>query len=360
MNLETGRAEVGSGASKLGLSRANYTVARLRRDILSHSSVGVIFLNRQGGTGLDYNRALGFDVNLALGADARLTALAARSFTPGGSGEDYAFGLDLANQTDRYTYDLTYLDIGRRFTADMGYVPRVDIRHPRLRAAWTPRPGWRGVRQLSFGGSVESYMTHAGVTESKTADGQVGVTFDDTSLLTFDLVRDYDLLTSPWKLGSQAIPVGGYRWSTARVSYASSPRRRIAGTGYIEAGGYYGGDKSTVGAGLTFVPRDTLTLDVNLNRNRVTLPGAAPYITNTIGTRVSYSFSPTVFAKAFVQYNDDRQLASLNLLFWSIYRPGSDLYVVYNQQWDTDLPGERFLRRKNRSLSVKFTYWLSR
>ncbi len=40
-----------------------------------------------------------------------------------------------------------------------------------------------------------------------------------------------------------------------------------------------------------------------------------------------------------MQYNDDRRLATLNLLLWSIYRPGSDLYVVYNQGWDTDLAG---------------------
>jgi hypothetical protein len=34
--------------------------------------------------------------------------------------------------------------------------------------------------------------------------------------------------------------------------------------------------------------------------------------------------------------------------------------VVYNQQWDTGLPGDRFAMTKNRTLSVKFTYWLSR
>ena len=39
---------------------------------------------------------------------------------------------------------------------------------------------------------------------------------------------------------------------------------------------------------------------------------------------------------------------------------GSDLYVVYNQGWDTDLPGGTPTRVRNRSLSVKLTYWLSR
>ena len=48
------------------------------------------------------------------------------------------------------------------------------------------------------------------------------------------------------------------------------------------------------------------------------------------------------------------------LLFWSIYKPGSDFYVVYNQGWNTDMPGPHAIQVKNRSLSVKLTYWLSR
>jgi len=75
---------------------------------------------------------------------------------------------------------------------------------------------------------------------------------------------------------------------------------------------------------------------------------------------VSYSFSPDLFVKGFLQYNDERRLASLNLLLWYIYRPGSDLYVVYNQGWETDVPGPRDLQVRNRSLSIKMTYWWPR
>ena len=57
---------------------------------------------------------------------------------------------------------------------------------------------------------------------------------------------------------------------------------------------------------------------------------------------------------------DERRLASFNVLFWFIYRPGSDLYVVFNQGWNTDLPGPETMRVRNRSLAIKMTYWLSR
>ena len=84
------------------------------------------------------------------------------------------------------------------------------------------------------------------------------------------------------------------------------------------------------------------------------------YVTNTLNTRITYSVSPTLFLKAFVQYNDDRKLTNLNLLLWSVYRPGSDLYIVYNQGWETGLPGPDGPRVRSRSLAIKFTYWLSR
>lgn len=359
MNIETDQATF-AGGTALGVPRANYSVARVRRDVFSGSSVGAIFLNRQGGLGADYNRTLGVDANLVFAADRRLTLLLAKTFTAGTHGQDYAVAVDYAQQRDRYSYDFTYLDVGPGFNAEMGYIQRTDTRHPRARAAWTPRPGWRGVRQLSFGGYAESYATHEGQVESRTVDGQVGVTFSDTGLFTVDVLRDYDLLTSPFRLGPGTIPAGGHRWTTTRVAYTSSPRLRVSGNGYVESGSYYDGDKTTYSTGLSIVARETLVLDLAINHNRITLPATPVYATNTISTRLSYSFSPTVFAKAFAQYNDDRKLASLNLLFWSIYRPGSDFYVVYNQQWDTDLPGARFLQRKNRTLSVKLTYWLSR
>ena len=41
-----------------------------------------------------------------------------------------------------------------------------------------------------------------------------------------------------------------------------------------------------------------------------------------------------------------------------MYRPGSDLYIVYNQGGETGQPDG--LRVRSRSLAIKFTYWLSR
>ena len=65
---------------------------------------------------------------------------------------------------------------------------------------------------------------------------------------------------------------------------------------------------------------------------------ASSALSRRSGLRASHSFSPDFYLKGFVQYNDDRKTASFNFLWWYHYRPGSDLYVVYNQGWDIELP----------------------
>lgn len=110
---------------------------------------------------------------------------------------------------------------------------------------------------------------------------------------------------------------------------------------------------------MSLLPRDTLLFEAAYTRDQILLPAMPEYVANTVGTRISDSFSPTLFVKGFVQYNDARKQASLNLLFWSIYRPGSDFYVVCNEGWDT-VPGPRVSQDCNRSLAVKLTCWLSR
>ena len=98
----------------------------------------------------------------------------------------------------------------------------------------------------------------------------------------------------------------------------------------------------------------------NYSRNQIQLPGRPHAASNVFGARLSYSFSPNLFVKAYAQMNDERELASLNVLLWYIYRPGSDLYIVYNQGFDQDKPGLPFLQSRDKSLTVKMTWWWSR
>ena len=335
MNIETGATTVPQGGADLPLARANYTVLRVKRDVLAKSSIGAIFLNRQGGAGPDFNRTAGVDAVFSLGSHFNLTGLLAHTSTPGASGRGWAGVFDAGWTNDRFDTGVTYVDIGERFDAEMGFIPRTDIRNPQARAAWTPRPRWRGVRQLTIGGSATYFESHAGRVASRNQEVAVAASLQDSSAIRVALDRDFDELPFDWAFGRGVIPAGGYGWTTFKAVYAGNQSRRVYGSAETDLGGYYGGDKQTVTASLNFLPRETLLVETSYTRNRITLPARPAYTTNVLSTRVSYSFSPDLFVKSFVQYNDVSRLASLNLLFWYIYRPGSDLYVVYDTGWET-------------------------
>ncbi len=362
INMTTDAARVRVAGQPLDVDTANYTAVRVKRNILSKSSLGGILLNRTGAAGGPHasNRTAGIDAGLVFGQYLTVTSLFSKTFTPGSRGKDAASVLDVIWKTDRYNLQSTYYDIGERFNAEMGFIQRTDVRNSRVIAGWTPRPTIRGIRQLQFTGTVDYFENHDGRVDSRLGKFEFVAQRQDTGSFRTSVQREYDFLPFLWQTAGAVIPVGGYEWTTGSATYATSRARRAFVSVGGDVGGYYGGDKQTarLSGGLLF--GRTLLIEPNYTRNRITLPDRQPYVTNTLNLRVSQSFSPNLFVKAFFQYNDERRTASANFLFWYIYRPGSDLYVVYNDGREIDPPGLHFIRPRNRSVQVKMTYWISR
>ena len=306
------------------------------------------------------------------GPAVTLIGLVAKTQSPdavltGRGGSDLAAVADLGYKTDRFNTAFQYSDIGERFNPEMGFVTRTDVRVTRAKAAWTPRPKWRGVRQAFVEGNVEYYENHLGRVESRSQQFDVSLSRQDSSSFRVSGSREFDFLSAPFATAGTQLPVGGYDWTTFTAGYNSNRTRRVIASLSADAGGYYNGDREAFRAALTIQVGRTLLFEPNYTKNWITLPGRDSYATNTLNFRVSQSFSPDLFVKAFMQDNDERRTASFNFLLWYIYKPGSDLYVVYNEARETDLAGFApreslygWSRPRNRSLAVKMTYWLAR
>ncbi len=357
MNIETDRATITSNGAPI--ARANYTVARVKRDIFARSSVGALVLHRTGGGQLN-NSTAGVDGVFTFGKHLDIMTVAARTFTPGASGRDWAVATRAKWTSDRFDAAAGYLDVAEQFNAEMGFIPRKDIRNITSQAAWTPRPKWKGVRQLRFNIDTSYFENHAGRKQSTGTGYDITLTQQNSANATLTFDTHYDYLSEDWSTSGGRIAAGGYSWRNVLLRYSSDQSRRAYASVTADAGGYYNGDKQSYRAEFSFLPLETLLVESFYTRNRVVLPVSGAYATNVLSTRVSYSFSPALFVKSYLQYNDATRTASANVLLWYIYRPGSDLYLVYNQGWETDAPGPESLRTRGRSLAVKFTYWLSR
>jgi hypothetical protein len=89
--------------------------------------------------------------------------------------------------------------------------------------------------------------------------------------------------------------------------------------------------------------------------SRAELPSGA-FTAHVVGLRAGWAVSVRLNATAYLQYNslDDKWITNLRLHF--IHRPGSDLYLVFNDdQGEEGAPG----RLVSRGFAVKGT-WLVR
>jgi hypothetical protein len=71
------------------------------------------------------------------------------------------------------------------------------------------------------------------------------------------------------------------------------------------------------------------------------------------GSRVTYTVTPMMFTSALFQYNSSTDVVSTNLRLRWEYQPGSELFVVYND--DRDTLAARFPVLRNRAFVIKIT-----
>jgi len=70
-----------------------------------------------------------------------------------------------------------------------------------------------------------------------------------------------------------------------------------------------------------------------------------------VGSRVTYTMTPQMFTSALLQYNSSSHDVSANVRLRWEYRPGSELFVVFNE--DRDTLARRFPALANRAFIVK-------
>ena len=68
--------------------------------------------------------------------------------------------------------------------------------------------------------------------------------------------------------------------------------------------------------------------------------------------RIEVFFAKNVWWTTFIQYNNQADNFNINSRFQWRFRPMSDLFVVYTDNYGVDVPGV-----KNRALVAKMSYW---
>jgi hypothetical protein len=93
-----------------------------------------------------------------------------------------------------------------------------------------------------------------------------------------------------------------------------------------------------------------LSVEPSVSLNRVSLPFGS-FTTNLVSSRVTYAMTPLMFVSGLLQYNSSSHSLDANVRLRWEYRPGSELFVVFNETRDTRLRG--FPDFQSRAIVVK-------
>ena len=341
-----------------GVSPATgFTALRLRRDVLERSAIGVMALDRTEADG-ESHRVGAADFAWAPNESATVTGFAAQSATPGVEGRESAFGVTGQVGDDRWNVFATYTDIGEGFRSELGFVPRTGIRKIRVDGLWSPRIGRYGIRQIFVGPGVIRITEPDGSIQTQNASFGPFFLFDDGSQFFFNVSQNIEGLSESFELrDGVVIEEGQYTTTDFMTMIETSQSRRISFNLFAMNNGFFDGRLRVYSPGLAVRPHPRVRLQVNYSRSEVRLPQEnGDFNTNLWVLRGLVALSPDAFIRGLLQWNDDDGNFSGNVqLRWN-YRPGSDIYVVYNERQPFGMDS---MEPSYRELLAKLTwYWV--
>jgi hypothetical protein len=325
-----------------GVRGTNFSVVRLKRDVLRRSSIGALFTNRSVGQGgLGASTALGVDGTFTFYNDLAINTYWARTRTDGVRDDDSSHRAQLDYNGDRYGVQFDRLRVGSRFNPEIGFVRRSDIRRTLGELRFSPRPGrLSAVRRYWWMGTVDYFENGPGRVDSRERSGEFALEFQNGDRFSVLYTNTYEFIPRPFSIASNVtLPVGGYAWDTLRVGYNLGQQRRVLANLAVEYGTFYNGHRTAFSASrgrVSLTPQFSLEPTYSLNRVDL-LQGA--FTSHLAGSRVTYTMSPRMFASALLQYNSASNAMSANVRLRWEYRPGSELFVVYNDERDTRASG---------------------
>jgi hypothetical protein len=352
--LQVQTRKLGEASTGLGIPRDQFTILRVKRDVLKRSYIGGIFVNRQGATssgGNAYNRVAGIDSEFNLTDHYKATAFWMGSITPGVHSSYGSSRLQSIYENSLYRFITVYEDVGSNFNPEVGFIERNGIHQYFGQFAYKPRPKFiPHVQQMEFETQIEYYTDRHNKLVTRQTELSWDTIFKNSSELFFRPIEAVnDVLTEPFEIRPGIkIPVGTYQFNRPILQFTSDLSKKIIYTGREKWGKFYTGTRDETSGGIQWRPNPHLLLDFSESYNKVHLR-EGDFSTSLFTGRFNYNFSRKLLTSALVQLNSAARLSLINVRLRYIYRPNSDFFIIYNQSTGAGL------ERPSYSLQFKLT-----
>jgi hypothetical protein len=354
LDVQTDEVDVGAPVS---VPRNNWGTLRTTRNFGERSSVGAIFTQRYGSE--NTNRVFGADLDYKPTSNlGTYTYVAGSDNTGFGMTSDWAAGTAASWDGRFWDWRVGFDRIGEDFDPQVGFLLRHGVHRYDGRATYEPRPTIPRIMNLHFEYSGQMYTDLAGQMETQRHRLDVfGVRTSSADEATLYGLYGFERLFAPFEIvPGVVIPEGDHSFPAAGVRFLTHSSRPVSVEGRVEAGQFYDGNRFGGEFLLRLRPNRFLRAETAWVFDDVEVSGGE-FTSQVIRQRFAVALTPRVLSSFFVQYNQLADLWSVNFRLNWIYRPGSDLFVVYRQTWDRARAGSPQLDRR---FIVKFTYLFQR
>ncbi len=341
-----------------GAEMTHFTVVRLKRDILRRSSVGALFT-----TGPCRSPATAPTRPMARTPPSRSTTTSASSCMlrryrlPGSTARTRATRADLitlgiyADSRPNTSSSRTTSSRRLAFSAATTSAARTRPRGSALGRSRSTRSDSSGSK-----GSFDYIVTaDTGLVETRQTQLGFSTELENSDRFGVSVADNYEFLVRPFTPGpGVTLPVGGYGFRDVEATYSLGAQHRLNGIFTVRAGEYFNGDIRSIGFSRGRVAlTQQFSIEPSVSVNWIDTPQGS-FRTDLVVSRVNYTFTPRMFFSALVQYNSSSDTISSNLRLRWEYSPGSELFVVYSEDRDTDpLMPDRYSELQNRGFVVK-------
>jgi hypothetical protein len=345
MDIQTARKQ------EIHLPGQNFAVFALQRRVFSRSNIGLLFVNMESNKYPSekdsllsafprFNRNIGLEYNLASKNNLWTgKMLLLKSFSPALKESDFAHAGNLQYLGRKILVNLGYEALGKNYNALVGYVPRKEYIKLNLQTGYNFFP--KGGKILSHGLQlVNGYFYNKSFKETDHENVFTYlITYRNRATLSAVLIDDYVQLLFPFdptNSGKDSLQFGStHRWKTGGVDFLSSQTKVLTyGFGFRYGGYYANGEKISYNANVGYRFQPYLNLTLNASYNELLLPqpwGHTQFW--LVGPKIDLTVTNKLYFTTYIQYNQQFQNTNINARIQWRYRPGSDIFLVYTDNY---------------------------
>ncbi|MBK8506237.1 MAG: carbohydrate binding family 9 domain-containing protein [Saprospiraceae bacterium] len=350
LNMQTAKQE------ENGLPAFNYTVAALQQNVFSRSNISMILVNKQvagsvGGDYNDYNRVLGFEYRLATPSNRWMGKFYYHHvLSPVEVEHKYSHSVQLEYLKPNYRLEWAHLFVGAGYDAEVGFVPRRDylLLSPEVQLFFYPNKknlinrhslstDFRTIFKVGKDGN--SLLPSYGLSDRQ-LEVMWEIDFADNSQGNVMLTQDYVFLLDdfdPTRNQDEGIALkagSAYNYTNIQFSYESDQRKKFFFKFAPNLGSFYSGSRIGVEGSVTYRYQPLGFVSVDYALNRLKLGGEfVPITVWRAGPRIDLTFTKSLFLTTFIQYNSQFENLNINTRLQWRFRPVSDFFLVYTDNY---------------------------